>query len=46
MLPEPTQRMPCKAQRAAARAWLNKAHQQIHQLNLASNEGMRDSPER
>jgi hypothetical protein len=35
-----------EAQRVAAQAQLNKAHRQIHQLNLASNEGVPHLPAR
>lgn len=35
-----------EAQRVAAQAQLNKAHRQIHQLNLASNEGLPHLPGR
>lgn len=35
-----------EAQRMAAQAQLNKAHRQIHQLNLASNEGIPHLPAR
>ena len=35
-----------EAQRVAAQAQLNKAHRQIHQLNLASNEGIPHLPGR
>jgi hypothetical protein len=35
-----------EAQRVAAQAHLNKAHRQIHQLNLTSNEGIPHLPNR
>jgi uncharacterized protein YhbP (UPF0306 family) len=35
-----------EAQRVAAQAHLNKAHRQIHQLNLTSNEGIPHLPSR
>lgn len=35
-----------EAQRVAAQAHLNKAHRQIHQLNLTSNEGLPHLPSR
>jgi len=35
-----------EAQRVAAQAQLNKAHRQIHQLNLTSNEGVPHLPRR
>jgi len=35
-----------EAQRVAAQAQLNKAHRQIHQLNLTSNEGVPHLPGR